>query len=318
MLLVIENRKTTNRNMTWSASQLVLVAALVANPFWDTATVGQNPWQNPVTPFDVNDDTFFTPDDFLVESNAIRAGRILTLPADAPPYYDVSGDMPEPFLSPLDLLLMVNEAAVGSDFIAGPPPGAASPPIGPMQIRYDITDAAASPLSMVNVGADFLLNAYVLDTRSGPLGVFGAYVDVVFDDQLATIAGAALHGTDFESFPNDGLVVAGGIKDVGSITSSLFDPLSSSELLFFSLPMVAAAPGQVVFGGIDNYSMLIGLDDPLTADVVSASLTIVPEPTWPEPTWLVLWLGLIAGTARASFVVAERQTQTLENVGGIF
>jgi hypothetical protein len=52
--------------------------------------------------------------------------------------------------------------------------------------------------------------------------------------------------------------------------------------------MTAGAEGQVIFDGADNYSMLIGLDDPLTADVVSATLTIVPE-----PTALALWMGLI-------------------------
>ena len=77
--------------------------------------INNNPFQNPVVQFDVNDSSTVTPLDALQiinamgrnDGNAIRLD-VLPLPTDLPPYPDVSGDG---VVSALDALQVINELA---------------------------------------------------------------------------------------------------------------------------------------------------------------------------------------------------------------
>lgn len=78
--------------------------------WFDTLSVAESPWQNPLNALDVNGDSFVAPLDALLVINRLNAAgqgdaELDSLPS-GPPYLDTSGDGQ---LSPLDALLVINE-----------------------------------------------------------------------------------------------------------------------------------------------------------------------------------------------------------------
>lgn len=69
-----------------------------------------SPWQNPVSPFDVDDNNIIAALDALVLINALNSGKAGSLPFQGgpslpPPFYDVNGDGK---LLPIDVILVIN------------------------------------------------------------------------------------------------------------------------------------------------------------------------------------------------------------------
>ena len=54
-------------------------------------------------------------------------------------------------------------------------------------------------LTAVNVGDEFLLNVFVQDLRFPATGVFAAFLDVVFDDQLVSVNGDLTFGSEYQN-----------------------------------------------------------------------------------------------------------------------
>ena len=101
-----------------SGSQNVTVAAsdVVRHvDFGGLPSGALHPWQNPVNPFDVNDDDVVSPLDALVVIQDLSTSGARKLPdpgpdASPPPYVDVSGDG---FATPLDALLVISFLSKG-------------------------------------------------------------------------------------------------------------------------------------------------------------------------------------------------------------
>jgi FAD/FMN-containing dehydrogenase len=240
----------------------------------------QSPWQNPVNRFDVNADTFLSADDLHQVVNGIRSDLTeLPLPPTPPPYYDVSGDDPVPYLSPLDLLLLRQESMQPDAFSHGPPDISLAVP-GPVRIRFDAVDFAGNPLTAVSVGTSFLVNAYVLDTRDAPQGVYAIYTDASFDDQLLTITDGPYVDGEYSFLAGDGSVHPGGISNLGGASTALLGPGTADERRIFSEQVMALAPGTAVFGGSSSYALLLGDNQPYSGEFSEYRVTIVPEPAW--------------------------------------
>lgn len=82
-------------------------------------------------------------------------------------------------------------------------------------VHLSTTDLAGHPISSVQAGKRFLLQANIEDLRDNPPGVFAAYVDVEFDANHAKILGPLVHGAGFlngvfGNIDHPGLIDEGG------------------------------------------------------------------------------------------------------------
>ena len=200
-------------------------------------------WQNPLNPYDVNQDSHVSAVDVLAVTRTLNTVGSHQLPARAAAepgssdgtnslMIDPSGDG---FVSPIDALMVVeaiDAAGEGEEY----------------RVRLEVTDANGDPVSQVNKGDTFTLNAYVEDLRGAEEpGVFAVYTDVTYDDSLVSVAsGASLVHADPYSDGTFGDVSQPGLLDeVGGFDQSASH--DGSEQLFFQLEFVADAAGTVSF-----------------------------------------------------------------------
>ncbi len=115
-----------------------------------------------------------------------------------------------------------------------------------LAIRLDTTNASGVHLSTVDVGTEFLLKAYVEDLRLQPQGVFGAVLDVLFNQQLVTAIGPVTFGSDYTASQQHDIATGGIINETGAYAGSL-SPLGGGERLLFSVLVRATKSGTVVF-----------------------------------------------------------------------
>ncbi len=122
---------------------------------------------------------------------------------------------------------------------------------GDLGVEFEFTDLAGQPLAALQVGDQFLVKAYVRDARSGPTGVFQAYLDVNFDPSLVTLpADTSLGHGEYGAFTSGTVLTTGLIDEVGGLD---FDQVAPSpkgrDCLLFesSQPWTAAAPGTLTF-----------------------------------------------------------------------
>lgn len=185
--------------------------------------------------------------------------------------------------------------------------------------RLETTDLSGSAVDTVNVGDEFLLQAYaqhvggyVGTPEEG--GVFAGYLDVDYDDSLASVAGDIVHGPLYQNGKN-GDFAAGLIDNIGGFSSSGelgigIDPIGPGEQLLFSLLMRAEAAGDLTFTSSESleypqYDVLVyGLDEAIPAreidfglaalrlDFGSATVNVqaVPEPS----AFALLAIGIVS------------------------
>lgn len=115
-----------------------------------------------------------------------------------------------------------------------------------VRIELMTVDAATGEvITNVRPGSEFELQAYVTDLRNQPMGVFSAYLDVVYDSTLAIPTGGIAHG---ESYPN---VVSGSTETPGLIDevggTDGVRPLGGEPQRLFSVPMQAIGAGELRF-----------------------------------------------------------------------
>lgn len=174
--------------------------------------------------------------------------------------------------------------------------------------RLETTDLSGTPIDTVNVGDEFLLQTYtqhvggyVGTPEEG--GVFAGYLDVAYDETLASVAGDIVHGPLYQNGMN-GDFAAGLLDNIGGFSSSGeqgigMDPIGPGEQLLFSLLMKADEAGDLTFSSSESlvypaYDVLVyGLNEAVPArdidfglaalrlDFGSATLNVqaVPEPS---------------------------------------
>jgi hypothetical protein len=119
-----------------------------------------------------------------------------------------------------------------------------------LRVRLATTDTSGIPISSVNTGAEFVLSVFVEDVRDDPSGVFSIYMDVIYDQALATPRDPIAFGPSYSTFPDglNKLQTPGLIDEVGSIAG--FTPLGGGEFLVFSVTFTAGdTPGVLEIVG---------------------------------------------------------------------
>ena len=195
------------------------------------------PWHNLDLPTDVNRDGILSPFDALAGINELNFGgaRELNDAAQVRNSYafDVNNDG---HLSSIDVLQTINAMnAEGEDDAL-------------LQIRLQTEDGDGNAIDSIDVDGNYTLSAYVQDLSGrdeGESGVFAAYLDVMYDSSITSIAGEISYGSDYQNGKTGDTSVDGIIDEVGAFDG--FSPLGNSELLLFSVPMSATAAGTVTF-----------------------------------------------------------------------
>lgn len=164
-----------------------------------------------------------------------------------------------------------------------------------VNIRLEVTNAGGIPVSTIGAGDDFFLNSYVQDIRPSPLGVFSAYMDVIYPSSLAAVSGPISYGDAFPFAQRGDTATPGLIDEVGATDG--IDPLGGAEFLLFTVPMSADTEGVAVIASEpadDPFSEITvrGENDPVPSSLVNygvVTLRIVPEPLVTGfSTWLLL------------------------------
>ncbi len=145
-----------------------------------------------------------------------------------------------------------------------------------VQYRVQTTDLAGTPLNVIESGEQFLLQVYVQDLRDDdgdgtPVdrrGVAAAYLDVLYDFRLVSVAGAIEYGPEYTNAVSGSVGLPGILDEVGALQTSISDPLGADEVLLFQVPMSANSIGDAVFKG-----------DP--ADITPNNDTLLFEPPSP-------------------------------------
>lgn len=204
-------------------------------------------WQNPSNRFDVNADSHVTPVDALLIINDLNqfgarsllassatqstTSRSAATPSSAPQVFmDVTGDG---FVTPLDAINVINQADENDR----------------VQIRVQAVNADGATLTSVNPNDDFFIQVLVKDIRpaGSPRGVFSAYVDVNYDENLVFVdSGATVEfGAEYPNQQDSDLSTPGLINDTGAFAS--FSPLGSGEFVLWQVQATALAAGNVTF-----------------------------------------------------------------------
>ncbi len=242
-------------------------------------------WQNSSLPADISGDGIVSPLDILINLNELLvhdvSGLDGSLPAVAspPPYYDASGDG---YLTPLDVLISINEQPELLPLAATP---------GPARLGLFVTDADGNPTDQVSVGETFAINLTFSDQRNPPNSVFGAYIDLIFDNGLVTTDCAVSFDSVFEANGSKPVVTGNRVESLSSYLLEFANPeLQSVNML--SVPFVATSTGTAQFE-IDNaYALLFGINNGISPSLDGVSLSIVPEPGT-GPLMLVSLLSLV-------------------------
>ena len=82
--------------------------------------------------------------------------------------------------------------------------------------------------------------------RANGVGVFSAYLDVVFDPDLASITGEVTLSDSYPAGRAVDVSTPGLLNEVGAF-AGISNDLGSDELLLYSVPMTANGVGDVVF-----------------------------------------------------------------------
>jgi hypothetical protein len=158
-----------------------------------------------------------------------------------------------------------------------------------LQVTLTTTDLAGAPITSIEPGGEFKLQATVSDVRvypdgflpwypsTAPVGTFAAYDDVTYDPSLVAVDGAISYGPVFESLRTpDEIVLAtpGTLDEIGAVSFSHAFTGTPSPALLFSVPFTADAAGVVNFSlnPADNLpannSLLFGLDGAVPIDKI--------------------------------------------------
>lgn len=165
--------------------------------------------------------------------------------------------------------------------------GAVDPGGDLVAVRLETTSTTGVPLTSVTVGQNFNVSVYVDDLRAPALrrGVWAAYMDVEFDESLASVDGDFVFGSYFDEGQNPPGGDISNILDDDFGAHGLDPPTETTNQLLMTIPMVANQAGvlNITTNGADNlplrltllYSEEVAVD---RIDFGSASL-VISEPT---------------------------------------
>ncbi len=136
--------------------------------------------------------------------------------------------------------------------------------------RLEVTDLAGKPITQTIPGSDFFLLVWVRDQRefASPAGVYAAYLDVTYDDDLLAVLASdnargfdIEYGTAFENGHKGSADTPGLIDEVGAFQTG-FAPLGPGEHLLFWVRFTAGDVALVddYFEGILEDSAVVELD----------------------------------------------------------
>lgn len=239
-------------------------------------------WQNPVDCNDTNQDGIVSAVDALNVIQQINRGGARQLPelASGEPgslssvaLIDTNGDG---FLTPADAHQVI-------EFLNAQGEGEV------LSVRLEVTDLDGNVITNADVGDEFQVRTYIQDLRDGDeaQGVFAAYLDVTYDDQLASVTAAPAFGTTYANGRSGDISTDGLIDEVGAFAGGT--PLLSDEYLLFTVNMRADAEGTLTFGSNAadvlpvRETLFFGTLDPVTEadiDFGSAQLqigSVVPD-----------------------------------------
>jgi hypothetical protein len=258
------------------------------------------PGRNPSQPADVNADGYLTPGDAILIANEIlrRGQGPLPQPPNPPPFLDFNGDGLVTYADVNGVADVVDSG--GARPVSGPHlEFPQTPPVlSPgefVRIRLQATSEGGSPLTTVEVGEVFYVEALVADRRLIPQGVAAAFLDIAYDETLVAPAGdlrfmssLPLFATGLANQP--GLVDEAGAGCVEPLADGLEHPL-------FRVPVQALHRGQVVFAvnAADQLPagqvLLFGIEGPVPADNIvfdaPASVSIKGPPEAADDTYQV-------------------------------
>lgn len=130
------------------------------------------------------------------------------------------------------------------------------------KFRLETTDLDGNSIDTVTVDDGFLLNVYAQQVGGydspEKAGVFAGYLDVTYNDSLASIAGDVVHSDLYSNGTSADLSTSGLMNDIGGFSSAadeglLPTPPGVEEQILFTVPMSATAPGMLeIVGGESN------------------------------------------------------------------
>jgi hypothetical protein len=144
-------------------------------------------------------------------------------------------------------------------------------------IRLQLADLGGNPLPVgatLPQNGEFLLQAYVRDIREVPQGVYQAFVDTLYDENLVMVNGPIDHGSTFVVQPQGSTATLGLLDEVGGIDDGAPPPAGQrgDEFLLFSVPFQAIGTGIASFtldqADLANNDFLVYLEDPLDDPII--------------------------------------------------
>ncbi len=114
-----------------------------------------------------------------------------------------------------------------------------------MRFRLQTADLNGNAIAAVAAGQAFQLQVYVEDIRDEALGVYAAYVDVLYDTNALQTDGPIVFGSSFPHVQQGSVTTAGLIDEAGGTADT--EPLGAGEFLLFSIQLVGQTAGDVQF-----------------------------------------------------------------------
>ena len=163
-------------------------------------------------------------------------------------------------------------AMAATDTSGEPNVNPAVDPTALVHYRLEAQDASNHPISVITVGQDFQLVAFVQDVRTptaNPAGLFAGFLDVSYNSSVATISSSATinYGSFFSLSPSGDLSTPGEITGAGASAASLTAP-GNAEQLLWKIQAHANALGNVTFtSSFDSQdghdTLLYGVNTPI-------------------------------------------------------
>ena len=144
-----------------------------------------------------------------------------------------------------------------------------------IQVRLEVTAPdSTEPITSIGTDEPFVLRALVTDLRDDALGVFGAYVDVTYNADLANTTGEIDHA-GFGNGRDSDLTVDGVIDETGGFSSNTAEGTGAVETLLFAVDMTSEAVGGTIDFAANPADILpnhevtfFGEDDPVPNDEI--------------------------------------------------
>ena len=111
--------------------------------------------------------------------------------------------------------------------------------------RLAVVDSTGTEVTSLDQGDTFELVAFVQDIRDTPTGVFSGFIDVTYDQALATPTGEFTHSTTYSSGPSGDTDTPGLLDEVGG--SDGITPLGGDEFELWRISFTADAEGTLAF-----------------------------------------------------------------------